>query len=257
MDFKHITCEQSEFPNLITSILLKVGLFTSHKSLSRFVRDVLSYDKDNQTKTRYVIEMLRMCVYLIKITTLHYELEPHEVKLLLIYILCQVLYYENTENTECGNKMGNIIIPALLFHKHAKSLGFNKQITNHFKTLKAYEILFTFSTFHDIKEYISKNNLNLSINEHVIREKVYSILRLSDSFYCIKSFPIHSYYFLKRFEIRDINTIPIYCRTIINFLETDILFHLKILEKNSKQIFAIRETIKILNDNIKKWNNLF
>jgi hypothetical protein len=90
----------------------------------------------------------------------------------------------------------------------------------------------------------------------VIREKVYSILRLSDTFYTIKSFPIHSYYFLKRFENRDVNMIPIYYRNIINFLETDVLFHLKILEKTSKQVFAIRETIQILNDNIKKWNEL-
>jgi hypothetical protein len=180
-----------------------------------------------------------------KITTLHYELESYEIKLLLIYILFRELH---------ENQIANLRIPALL-HKHAKSLGFKKH-TDLFKTIRAYEILLSFNSFYEVKQHVSQNKLNLSINENVIREKIYSILRLSDMFYTIKSFPIHSYYFLKRFENRDIRLLPIYYNNIVNFLKTDVLFHLKILEKTSKQLFAIRETIKMLNDNIKKWNEL-
>jgi hypothetical protein len=247
MDFKHITCNESQFPNLITSSLLKIGLFTSHKSVSRFVKDVLSIcgDEKTQTKTRYIIEMLRMCVYLMKITTLHYELESYEIKLLLIYILFRELH---------EHQIANLRIPALL-HKHTKPLGFKKQ-TDLFKTIRAYEILLSFNSFYEVKHHVSQNKLNLSINENVIREKIYSILRLSDMFYTIKSFPIHSYYFLKRFENRDIGLLPIYYHNIVNFLETDVLFHIKILEKHSKYVFAIRQTTQIVNDNIKLWKQL-
>lgn len=240
MNFQYITCSAQEFNIICIKVLHKIGLFYTCPKLKEFVEDVSNYYQQFCHLDKcYVLERINTCRFLIKITHLHYEICSDEIKMLLIYFML------------CDTNIPDFFD---MLKKHHKNLGLKGSVVQNMNYLMKFKALNDINCYESLDKFLTEKKLN------VTNKKIYSCIKLSIRFYAIKSFPLQSYYYLHKFQRKniDIDSIYLYYFNIGDNLKTSILCHINQLKQLSKNTSnePFNALIYLVKANVDIWNEL-